>query len=225
MEYVTDGLGDGERCYTVSETAAVLGVDRAHVRLLLRSGRLSGSRFGSQWAVHAVSVAHYLGQPHAVGRPFSEKIAWSVLAIYEDREPPWPLHRQELARVVRYAQTPIRDVAPRLRGRARAERLSVGPRVRERLQEHPLWRVGGADESVGARVSVIYVPSSAFNALIEDTNAVTDVEQPNLIAQVVDDAWWPFERAPRGAPVWKSVLELDRFDAAVDAALGLWRLS
>jgi hypothetical protein len=61
-------------------------------------------------------------------------------------------------------------------------------------------------------MAIIYVPAGAYESVLEDTNAVVDREQPNLLIHVVEEQWWPFEDARRGAPVWNVVAELDRFD-------------
>src|SRR5487761_1893231 len=166
MESVSRGFAADRRPLTVSEAAAQLRVDAAHIRLLLRTGRLDGLRFGSQWVVSEESVERYRQRPHPPGRTFSEKVAWSLLAAHEGSEVPWRLHREEQARVSRYAQQSLASLSHRLRGRARPQRLSVGPRMHERLSEHPLWRAGGLDLARGDRLSVIYVPARGIEALI-----------------------------------------------------------
>lgn len=212
MISVTDWLAEGDSLLTVGEAALALGVDASHLRLLLRQGKVGGHRLGSQWVLSGAAIEQYRDRPRSIGRPFSEKIAWSLLLRREGREVPWPLHREEQARVARYVQQPLSSLAQRLRGRAHAERLSVGPHVLERLHEHPRWRLGGVSESAGSRLTVVYVPKAAFEALLDDTNAVGDLEQPNLIAQVVSDERWPFDSAPTGSSVWPTVAELDRYD-------------
>lgn len=208
MEYIT------REFVTTSEAAALLGVDASQVRALLRSHLLVGTRVGSQWFINKSAVAIYLGKSHDVGRPFSQRIAWSLLAAIDGEEVPWALHRQERARLVGYAQRPLAELAHRLSGRSQLARVSVGPGVFQRLAEHPNWRLGGLSGASRYDTTIIYAKASGYESLLEDTNAVVDLEQPNLLIHLVDDQWWPFDDARRGAPVWNAVAELDRFETA-----------
>lgn len=197
---------------TTTEAAVLLGVVPSQVRSLLRANVLTGTHVGSQWVVSRAAIATYLEHSHQVGRPFSQRIAWSLLAEKEGVRVPWELHRQERARLRRYAPRPLVELAHRLSARARTARVSVGPGVFERLAEHPKWRLGGLSGDAADDMAIIYVPAGAYESVLEDTNAVVDREQPNLLIHVVEEQWWPFEDARRGAPVWNVVAELDRFD-------------
>lgn len=206
---------DLEREYvTTAEAARLLGLEASHVRLLVRTQAMAGERLGKTWFVPRSAVAAYRAGSHEVGRPFSQRIAWSLLAAKEGMAAPWQLHRQERARLKAYATRPLGALAQRLGGRATTVRLSVGPKVFERLAEHPRWLMGGLSGQSVPDVAIVYVPASRYDAVLDDTNAVADREQPNLLVKVVSDQWWPFGEARRGAPVWNVVAELDRFERA-----------
>ena len=55
---------------TVLEAAAVIGITEGRVRQLLKSGDITGRKFGSQWAI-AEAEAHRFAaiEPPVVGRP------------------------------------------------------------------------------------------------------------------------------------------------------------
>ena len=60
---------------TVKQAAEILDCDEAHVRLLIRQGRIEAGRFGTMHQVNPMSVAHYLKherQP-GKGRPRKKK--------------------------------------------------------------------------------------------------------------------------------------------------------
>ena len=200
---------------STAEASQLLGIDSSQVRVLIRTQVLPAERIGRQWFIGRTHIASYLEDAHEVGRAFSQRIAWSLLASREGVVVPWTLHRQERSRLHSYDQRPLRMLAQRLSGRARTSRVSVGPRVFERLAEHPTWRMGGLAGNSVFDVGIIYVPSSGYEAALDDTNAIIDREQPNLLIRVVDDRWWPFGDGKRGAPVWNVVAELDRFDAGI----------
>jgi hypothetical protein len=110
-----------------------------------------------------------------------------------------------------YASRPLRDLSVRLGGRARTERLSVGPGGLERVDDAPRWVRGAVVSSDGRCVA--YTTESDLEAFLEGSNAVVDTEQPNLILRVVADRWWPFPTGSGGAVASATVLELDRYDA------------
>lgn len=201
---------------SVKEAAAVLGVAESQVRSLLRTGSLAGQRFGAVWLVDRDDLGRLVGEQRERGRPFSARIAWSVLAQLDGRQPPWPLVAEERSRVRRYGARVLDAIAPRLRARATPHRLSVGPALGERLVEHPRWMRGGTfDDAVATGYAVpatLYVASSDLESLIEDAAAVVDLERPNLIAMAVDDRYWPFGAVPAGTVVWDSVASLDALE-------------
>ena len=210
---MTDLLAGTRELITTGEAATILGLDPSRVRLLTRKGDLTGVRLGGQWLIERSAVTAYLERVHDVGRPFSQRIAWSVLAALEGTTPPWELHREEQARIRDYVTRTPAALSQRLNGRARSERLSVGPNLFDRLESHPGWRRGG----VGGRESaptVIYARDGERESLVEHANAVVDREQPNLLLRLIEDRWWPFGDAERGTTVWSVVADLDRLEFA-----------
>jgi excisionase family DNA binding protein len=196
---------------TVTQASVALGVHPTQVRLLVRRGDLAGERIGSQWVIPRSELARFATRPNLAGRLFSQRIAWSVIAALENEATTWTLTREEHARVRRYATRSLRDLSVRLGGRARSERLSVGPGGLERLEGGPRWIRGAVLRGDGRIVA--YTTESDLEAFLEGSNAVVDTEQPNLILRVVADRWWPFPAGSGGAVACPTVLELDRYDA------------
>lgn len=60
---------------TVQQAAEILDCDEAHVRLLIRRGRIEAGRFGKMHQVNPASVAHYLKHDRKpqMGRPRKKK--------------------------------------------------------------------------------------------------------------------------------------------------------
>jgi excisionase family DNA binding protein len=195
---------------TVSEASATLGIHPSQVRLLIRRGDLAGERLGSQWVISRAELERFSDRSRRAGRPFSERIAWSVLASLEGVEAPWPLAREERSRLRSYAAKSRTDLYRRLRGRASTTRLSVGPYGFEHLSDETTWIRGAV--LPGAH-TVVYVAESGLETIIEESNAVLDDEQPNLLLRGIDDRWWPFGSFAPGALSWSIVRELDRYDA------------
>jgi len=149
-----------------------------------------------------------------VGRPFSARIAWSVLAERAGAVPGWRLAREERARVTTYAARPFDLLAPRLVGRARALRLSAGPRLFERLAEHPRWARGARLEAPDGldAWTCVYTTDDALDALVIDAAAIPDETAGDLVVRVVPAALWCFG-AERGGAVWPDVAALDAYEA------------
>jgi len=196
---------------TVAQASLALGVHPTQIRLLVRRGDLAGERLGSQWVIRRSELARFATRPNLAGRLFSQRMAWSVIASLERVATPWALTREERARVRSYAERPLRNLAVRLGGRGRSERLSVGPGGLERLDGGPKWVRGAISRSEGR--SIAYTTESDLDAFLEGSNAVVDTEQPNLILRVVADRWWPFPSGSGGEVAWSTVLELDRYGA------------
>jgi excisionase family DNA binding protein len=196
---------------TVNEASQTLGVHPTQIRLLIRRGDLAGERIGSQWVISRVELDRFATRPHLAGRPFSQRIAWSLLAVLEGAVTPWTLTREEEARVRRYTERPLRDICLRLKGRARTERLSVGPGGIERLGDGQRWIRGAGPLQDGC--VVVYTSAGGVESFLEVTNAVADAAQPNLLLRSIEDRWWPFDALPGGEQAWPIVIELDRYDA------------
>jgi excisionase family DNA binding protein len=197
---------------TVTQASVALGVHPTQIRLLVRRGDLAGERLGSQWVIPRSELARLAARTNFAGRRFSQRIAWSVIAALAGETTPWTLTREEQARVRSYAARPLRDLSVRLGGRARSERLSVGPGGLERLDGATRWMRGAVLRNDGRNVA--YTTESDLEAFLEGSNAVVDTEQPNLILRVVADRWWPFPAGSGGAVACSTVLELDRYDAS-----------
>jgi excisionase family DNA binding protein len=208
---VTDGAGVGAEIVTVTEASAALELHPTRVRTLIRRGDLAGERIGSQWVIPRVELARYRRSAHRSGRPFSQRVAWALLASMEGVAQPWPLAREERARVHRYAARPLPELLQPLGGRAATTRLSLGPQGLSRVGPTTRWLRGGSQATRGR--SVIYMPSTDLEGMIEASNAVSDSEQPNLIVRTVDERWWPFGASSGGAAVWTVVAALDRYEA------------
>jgi excisionase family DNA binding protein len=196
---------------TVAQASLALGIHPTQVRLLVRRGDLAGERLGSQWVIPRSELERFSTRKSLAGRLFSQRIAWSVVALLQREATPWTLTREEQARVRSYVERPLRDLSIRLGGRGRSERLSVGPGGLERLDGGPRWIRSATSRADGR--SIAYTTESDLDAFLEGSNAVVDTEQPNLILRVVADRWWPFPPGSGGALAWSTVLELDRYDA------------
>ena len=137
---------------TVAEAGRALNIHPTQVRTLIRRGDLAGERIGSQWLIPRAALDRYRHRSHRAGRPFSQRIAWALLAKLDDLAEPWPLAREERARLARYAERPLAELAQRLAGRAdneaterRADRTGA-PRSADAMA---LWRDLGDDKVLG----------------------------------------------------------------------------
>ncbi|HVB06487.1 MAG TPA: helix-turn-helix domain-containing protein [Acidimicrobiales bacterium] len=202
--------------YTVDEAARRLGVGRRHLLQLLGSGAVVGERHGRSWLVPGEALERTPAVAPVIGRPFGERLAWSVLAELEGRPPRAGLAREERARLRRHLARPLEELLPRLRGRAAAERLSVGSGALEAVVTSRRDLLGGARAlrlvgSSRAAAVDLYLRSEDYDAFLDETLAVPDVAYPNLVVHLVSAANWPFED-PGGA-VWTSAALLDLYEA------------
>ena len=57
---------------TTKEASAKAGLDRAYIRRLLESGKLSGRKVGRDWLVDDKSLEYYMANRPRIGRPKRE---------------------------------------------------------------------------------------------------------------------------------------------------------
>ena len=60
---------------TVAEVAAMLGYTPQHVRLLLRQGKLFGTKVGRDWLLPSSAVHEFAGRRATRAFPFTESTA------------------------------------------------------------------------------------------------------------------------------------------------------
>jgi excisionase family DNA binding protein len=210
--------------YTVDEAAERIGVAPRKLLALLSRGEMVGERLGRTWLIPAAEIAR--GVPHItpVGRPFAERLSWAVLATLEGRKVPGTLAREERARLAGHVARPIGELAPRLRGRARTERLSVSASALEKIAASGDYVLGGARAlrlvgSVRAAALDLYLRSDVFEAFLDETLAVPDRAFPNLIVHLVSPNNWPFGDRDGEEVAWTSAALLDLFEVhALDSA-------
>lgn len=207
-------MRDDDALLSVNEAAQALGLSVARLRALAAAGALPAEFVGGRWVFRSSALPAGERRPLR-GRPLSARIAWAVLAALDGRPPPFSLHREERARVERYRARPFEELAPRLRARAGLRRLSVGPKLRERLREHPSWvdagqLRGGGVGGGGQMIDVVYTPDHALEALVEDVAGLDD-PWGSLVVRAVPARAWPFT-SDRGTGAWPVLQPFDVYD-------------
>jgi hypothetical protein len=203
----------------VTTAAGRLGLDERRVRALIAKGLLDAERVGGRWLVDPSSVARRARRGAPDGRPYSPRMAWATLAEVAGSEATLrvrgvgPTERKRIRE--RLAASPLANLAPRLRGRARTLRLRVHPADVARLEQHPRVVLTGvsAAGAHGADISApgvaeVYVPARSVPALVR-LYRFAETDDPNAILHVVDGPW-PFAEGLRVAP--RHVVGVDLLD-------------
>jgi excisionase family DNA binding protein len=188
---------------TLQQVAGHLGVSRRRVQALVQSRQLPADRIGNQWVVErsvvdaAENVRH-----HRRGRPLGEVSCWSSILYVADGN-----HRMA-------AIGELDAFRRRVRNRAVHERCYVHPSEIGSVLSYPGVVSGGADAAIAANAPLddpdvhdVYVRSSAFEAVLQRSAAVSD-ERGNVIFHVVADDAWPFGPGESHAGLWVAWLDL-----------------
>ena len=56
---------------TTTQASLKSGMNRAHIRRLLETGKLAGRKVGRDWLVDLASIEHYMANRPKMGRPRS----------------------------------------------------------------------------------------------------------------------------------------------------------
>lgn len=204
----------------VSEAADRLGVNPSLVRAMIRSGALDARKLGDRWLVDPGSLDRRETVKPPKGRPFSPKNAWALLLESEGGE----VRRQAemlkglspsaLSRVrFRLRGWGIASLAPRLRGRARVQRLRAHPSDLPRIESEPWVVRGGASalreygiDLVAPGEIEVYVQAENLGEL-KRKYFLEASSRPNVILHVVGEPW-PFPASCQTVPAVVAALDL-----------------
>jgi excisionase family DNA binding protein len=191
---------------SVSEVAEELDVSPRRVRQMLADGLLRGEQVGRAWIVDRGSVREAQRRYHDVGRPWSSRSAWALLALANGDEP--QVSAVELLRARRRLGEGLDSVVARLRVRADERRFYAHPSVLDRLVGLPRLVRSGASAVEDYRADLIpgevvegYLPASDIDGVVRRLALESVHDHPNVYIRVVDDAVWPFEAGQKVAPL------------------------
>ena len=128
----------------VSSAARKLGVNPQRVRALASQGRLPAQKVGNRWLFDSDRLFDEERKSRSNGRPYSPMHAQAILFLASGEQAPW-LSSYESWRLERYALPRLRELLPRLRGRAQVSFW--------RAPESALRRIGSDDGFVRSGVS------------------------------------------------------------------------
>ncbi len=210
---------------TVREAAERLGVGPVAVRRHVASGRLPAVKRGRDWWLQERDVQRMARQRDPGGRPLSPAMAWAVLLLASGED----AAAESIAGRERYRsrarawlrEHSLRENAPRLRARARAEEFDVHPsELRRILDRSDVLETGiSAGEVVGllgpASTIEVYAPAGRRHAILHE-HALIPGAGPVRVRWVPDELWPHLDhpdrdrdrRAPRAA-ILLDLLESD----------------
>lgn len=207
---------------SVGDAAQRLGVSAAAVRQHIASGRLPAVKRGRDWWLDERLVEQMARARPRSGRPLSPAMAWAVLLLAsgDDRAAEEAAGRDRYWSRARVwlRDHPLREHAPRLRGRAQVDEFDAHPSELPRILERPDVLATGVSAGeaiglVGSASSVeVYAAEGSRCRIIAD-HALLPGAGPVRI-RWVPDALWPLldgesdHRAPRAA-VLIDLLEAD----------------
>lgn len=187
----------------VADVAAELGVHESRVRMMLRSGRLSGRKVGPVWLVDSAEVQRAVRERAPSGRPLNPAQAWGVLGLLDGRNVPW-LDSIGRSRARVHARSLAGTDANRWRAALRRRHERVPCRIHaaalQRLLNAPGVIAAGADAAAAAGADLVvlsalpevYVDRAGWPDLVRRLAIRQDVVDPNLIVRVPVDVW-PFD--------------------------------
>ncbi len=210
---------DHEHWVPLRDAAERLGVRPERAWALARAGHLDAERIAGRWFVEPSSIERRLAEHHPAGRSWTPQKAWALLFLLSgDEAAAWPylaaLHPSDRSRLRAAVRSlSIRQLAPRLRRRARVLRLRAHPSDVARIAEEPglvLTGVSAADAH-GFDISAHgvlegYVAADAAAALVE-RYALDKSAHPNVVLHAVEGRW-PFDPGARVAPPLVAALDL-----------------
>ncbi|WP_299951917.1 helix-turn-helix domain-containing protein [uncultured Modestobacter sp.] len=186
----------------VADVAAQLGVHESRIRMMLRSGRLSGRKVGPVWLVDSAEVQRAVREKAPSGRPLNPAQAWGVLDLLDGGHASW-LDVAGRSRARGHARGLAGADASRWRAALRRRHQRVPCRVHaaalSRLLDAPGVIPAGADRAAAAGADLLVISSvpEAYVSAVEWPDLARrlairqDVAEPNLIVRVPADVW-PF---------------------------------
>jgi excisionase family DNA binding protein len=209
-----------------SEAARRLGVDPSRVRMLVRSGRISGRKLGSVWLVDEHDVALLASRRSRPGRPLAPQRAWALLNLLEGGSAPWltAVARSQVRALVRGLGGADADRwRAILQARSDVLRCRTHPSaVRYLVDDADVVPAGpaeaarqGIDLVVLDPVPEIYVSPSRWPGLRDKFQVVEKAREPNLVVRLPRHRW-PFEPA---ADPGTAVLAADLLESAEPRAV------
>lgn len=208
------------------EAAQRLGVDVSRVRMLVRSGSLSGRKLGSMWLVDERDVALLASRRSRPGRPLAPGRAWALLDLLEGGSAGWlsAVSRSQVRSALRNLSCGDADRwRAALRARGDVLRCRAHPAaVRYLLDDADVVPAGPA-EAARRGIDLValdappemYVPPTRWPTLRERFRIVEKAREPNLIVRLPRDVW-PFEPAAEAGP---AVLAADLVESAEPRAV------
>ncbi len=200
----------------VAEAGVELGVSPRRVRQMLASGVLAGEHVGRAWVIDAGQLHKVESRRAEVGRPWSPRSAWAVLALADGDEP--DLSPVERSRARKRLAQGLDCAAGRLRVRAERRRFYAHPGV--------IGRLGEASQVVRSGISAVgehgadlvvrdglegYVRASDLDELVSQFGLDDQAARPNVLLRVVGDVAWPFRPGQRSAG--RAVVAVDLLDS------------
>lgn len=210
----------------MSEAARRLGVDASRVRMLLRSGRISGRKLGSMWLVDEHDVAMLASRRSRPGRPLAPQRAWALLDLLEGGSAGWlsVVSRSQVRSMLRDLRGGDADRwRAALQARSAVLRCRAHPSaVRHLLDQADVVPAGPAEAARSGidlvaldPISELYVPPSRWPQLRGKFQIAEKAPQPNLLVRLPRDVW-PFEPAAKAGP---AVLAADLVESAEPRAV------
>lgn len=202
---------------SVSEVAEVLAVSPRRVRQMLADGLLRGDQVGRAWIVDRESARDAQRRQRDVGRPWSSRSAWALLALANGDEP--EVSAVELIRARRRLEDGLESMVSKLRARADERRFYAHPSVLERLANLLGFVRSGASAVEEYRADLVpgevvegYLPASDIDDVVRRLALESDPDHPNVFIRVVDDGVWPFDVGQKVASL--PVVAIDLLDSS-----------
>lgn len=138
---------------SVSDAAKRLGLSARRVRALAANGRIPAQKVASRWFVEVDRLSERRRSSGARGRPFSDRHSLGLLFLASGEDPQW-LSAYEKWRLRRYALPRLRELLPRLGGRAKVHSVQAPESLVKRLANDSNFARSGvsAAEHYGADV-------------------------------------------------------------------------
>jgi len=201
---------------SVVDVAEELGVSPRRVRQMLADGVFSAERVGRAWVIDAEQLRQVEHRRPEVGRPWSPKSAWAVLALADGEEP--DLSPVERSRARKRLAQGLGGVARRLGARAERRRFYAHPGVLDRLAEAPQVMRAGISAVAEHGVDLVagdgfegYLRAGDLDELVSRFGLDDQAARPNVLLRIVSDVVWPFRRGQGSAG--RAVIAVDLLES------------